>query len=96
MDFADAGTRDIYDGNDTKAARRTLPRELWKLARRKLDLLGAAKDLGDLRAPPANRLEKLKGDRAGYHSIRINDRYRIVFGWEDGRGAREVTIVDYH
>ena len=96
MRFAHPGTRDIFDGNDTKAARSTLPRELWERARRKLDMLNAAISLDDLRIPPANRLEKLKGRLAGYHSIRINDQYRIVFRWEDGKGASEVRITDYH
>ncbi len=96
MHFAHQGTQDIFDGNDTKAARSTLPRELWERARRKLDMLNAAISLDDLRIPPANRLEKLKGRLAGYHSIRINDQYRIVFRWENGIGASEVRITDYH
>ncbi len=96
MHFAHEGTRDIFDGNDTKAARNTLPRELWERARRKLDMMNAATRLDDLRAPPAIRLEKLKGRLAGRYGIRINDQYRIVFRWEDGQGASEVRITDYH
>jgi len=96
MIFAHQGTRDVFEGNDTKAARSTLPRELWKRARRKFDMLNAAINLDDLRAPPANHLEKLKGRLAGYYSIRINDQYRIVFKWEEGRGAIEARITDYH
>ncbi len=65
------------------------------VARRKLDMLDAATDLPDLRSPPGNRLEALRGDRAGQHSIRINDRWRICFIWIDG-GAERVEIVDYH
>ena len=66
-----------------------------RLARRKLEMLDAAAEIGDLRVPPGNRLEKLKGDRSGQHSIRINDRYRICFVWRDG-AADAVEIVDYH
>ena len=66
-----------------------------RAALRKLLILDAAEKLEDLRVPPGNRLEKLKGDRVGQHSIRINDRYRICFLWTDG-GADAVEIVDYH
>jgi proteic killer suppression protein len=66
-----------------------------KVATRKLDMLEAAKALDDLRVPPANRLERLAHDRAGKHSIRINDQYRICFVWKED-GAHEVEIVDYH
>jgi len=65
------------------------------VARRKLDMLDAANRLEDLRAPPGNRLEALKGDRRGQHSIRINDQWRLCFVWRDG-GAEQVEIVDYH
>jgi proteic killer suppression protein len=93
--FADHGSRDIYDGEDTRAARRVLPKELWGKARVKLDLLEAAHELRDLMAPPSNRMEKLKGDLAGKYSIRINDQYRLVFRFENGN-ANDVEIVDYH
>jgi len=93
--FADSGTEDVWDGTDSRAARRTCPVELWPVARRKLDMLHAAVRLGDLASPPANHLEKLKGSLAGKHSIRVNKQYRVVFEW-DGANAREVTIVDYH
>jgi proteic killer suppression protein len=66
-----------------------------RIARRKLDMLDAATRIEDLRIPPGNRLEALKGDRAGQHSIRINDQWRICFVWKDGH-AEEVDIVDYH
>ena len=66
-----------------------------KQALRKLDMLHHARDLNDLRAPPANRLEALKGDRRGQHSIRINDQWRICFVWSN-RGAAGVGIIDYH
>ena len=68
---------------------------LQRVALRKLRMLNRAENLNDLRVPPANRLEKLKGDRLGQHSIRINDQWRICFKWHD-RDAYEVEIVDYH
>ena len=64
------------------------------VARRKLEMVAAAKKLEDLRSPPGNRLEALKGDRAGQHSIRVNDQFRVCFRWNDG--AENVEIVDYH
>ena len=72
-----------------------LARPVQRAALRKLVMLDAAESLGDLRVPPGNRLEKLAGDRAGQHSIRINDQWRICFEWSDG-DAYEVEIVDYH
>ncbi|MDX2221546.1 MAG: type II toxin-antitoxin system RelE/ParE family toxin [Rhodospirillaceae bacterium] len=70
-------------------------RAFERVARRKLELLSAARQLAELRIPPGNRLEALKGDRQGQYSIRINDQWRICFRWEDG-GAWNVEIVDYH
>ena len=93
--FADQGTEDIYNGKNTPKARRTLPRELWTIAHRKLDYLRRAQNLMDLALPPSNRLEVLKGDRKGQHSIRINDRYRVCFTWTDA-GPANLEIVDYH
>ncbi len=72
-----------------------LPAELQRAALRKLRMLNRALKMNDLRVPPANRLEKLKGDRRGQYSIRINDQWRICFQWSDG-DALEVEIVDYH
>ncbi|MEG8180669.1 hypothetical protein GZH49_19320 [Nocardia terpenica] len=69
--------------------------DVQKVALRKLTMLDAAAQLDDLRVPPANRLEKLKGDREGQHSIRINDQWRICFVWETA-GPRDVEIIDYH
>ena len=93
--FASDGTEDIFNGRNTKAARQTCPRELLRVAARKLDQLDSAELLEDLRIPPGNRLEALSGDRQGQYSIRINDRYRVCFSWtEDGPDA--VEIVDYH
>lgn len=77
--FADEGTADVFRGCDSRAARRRCPTVLWGVARRRLDMIQAAAALADLRVPPANRLEELKGDRAGQHSIRINDQYRLCF-----------------
>ncbi len=94
LNFADKTTEDLYDGVDSKAARQ-IPQTVWTVAIRKLDMLNAASDLRDLRVPPANRLEALKGKWSGYHSIRINDQYRIVFRWIDGN-AKDVLITDYH
>ncbi len=94
LDLADRATEDIFNGADTKAAR-TIPRPIWNVAARKLDMLHAAHELRDLAVPPANRLEELKGARAGFHSIRINDQYRVMFRWKDGN-ASGVQIVDYH
>jgi proteic killer suppression protein len=76
------------------AVTRRFPGELRHVAQRKLQYLNAACRLTDLRMPPGNRLEALKGALAGLHSIRVNDQWRIVFRWRDG--AYDVTIVDYH
>lgn len=94
ISFRDAATEAIYDGVFTKAARRKLPRDLCPIARRKLDALGAATRLQDLKSP-GNQLEKLAGDRKGQYSIRINDKYRICFDWT-GSGAESVEITNYH
>ena len=93
--FADAGTQDVFNGRDTRATRRACPPDLWNVAWRKLDQLHSVTRLDGLRAPPGNRLEALKGDRKGQHSIRINRQYRICFRWS-GFGAESVEIVDYH
>jgi proteic killer suppression protein len=93
--FGDKGTEDIYDGMVSASATKRCPKGLWSIARRKLDLINRAMDLNDLSVPPGNRLEKLKGDRKGQLSIRINNRFRICFRWENGE-AHEVEIADYH
>ena len=93
--FANQATEDIYDGINSTAARRLLARELLKIAVRKLDQIDSAVVLDDLRVPPGNRLELLRADREGQHSIRINDKYRICFIWTES-GAVNVEIVDYH
>ena len=95
LSFKDEGTEDIFDGNNTKEARKTCPQSLWKVAARKLDQLDSVITVDQLRIPPGNRLETLFGDRKGQHSIRINDQYRICFQWTDA-GAAHAEIVDYH
>ena len=91
LSFGDARTRRVYDGRRD----RSLPAELHAVAWRKLDLLRRAHVLRDLRVPPGNRLEALKGKWKGFHSIRINEQWRIVFRWRDG-DAEDVRILDYH
>lgn len=93
--FRDEGTEDVFDGRDTKRARKRCPPDLVKVARRKLDQINQAVEPHDLRVPPKKRLEKLCGDRQGQHSIRINEQYRLCFRWTDS-GAEDVEIVDYH
>ena len=93
--FGGEGTRDVFHGLNSKAARRTCHRKLWSAARRKLDQLNQAESLADVRVPPRNQLEKLRGDRAGQYSIRVNDQYRVCFRWT-ARGPENVEIVDYH
>jgi toxin HigB-1 len=92
--FGDKTTGDIFTGRKSREARR-IPQDLWGVARRKLDMLNAASDLQDLRVPPANRLEKLRGDLARFHSIRVNDQFRVIFVWANGN-ASEVRVLDYH
>lgn len=94
VSFADKGTEDIFDGLDTKAARKTLPSQLHAKAGGTLDRLNSAVSPRSL-SLPGLRLEKLKRNRAGQHSIRINDQYRICFRWTEA-GAEDVEIVDYH
>jgi proteic killer suppression protein len=89
--FADKETERIWNGDTS----RRLPNQIQALARRKLRMLNAAQRLDDLRIPPANRLEALRGKRAGQHSIRINDQWRICFVWREGQ-CDAVEIVDYH
>lgn len=93
--FRDQATEDLFNGRNTKAARQRLPRSLWRVATRRLDALDQAEILDDLRVPPGNRLEALRGDRRGQHSIRINDQYRICFRWTE-TGPADVEVVDYH
>jgi toxin HigB-1 len=93
--FRDGATEDIFNRANSKRARKVCPSVLWQIARRKLEWLDSAASLEDLRVPPGNRLEALKGDRRGQHSIRINDQYRVCFSWNE-TGPADVEIVDYH
>ena len=93
--FRDNGTEDIFNGKNTKAARKVCPEILWKIAVRKLDLLDSVSILQDLRLPVSNRLEMLAKNRKGQYSIRINDQYRICFVWTE-LGPEQIEIVDYH
>ncbi len=92
--YADEATRDVHIGVESRAARR-FGADVRIVARRKLDLIGAAADVGDLAVPPGNRLEKLKGRLAGFYSIRVNDQFRIIFKFQAGQ-ASHVRIIDYH
>ncbi len=89
--FADSESEKIWHGNRSSR----LPLSIQQVARRKLRMLNNAQDLIDLRIPPANHLEKLSGKLTGYHSIRINQQWRIIFNWRDGN-ANNVEIIDYH
>jgi len=89
--FRDDRTRAAFEGEAAKG----FPADLLAVTRRKLGYLNAATTLNDLRAPPGNRLEALKGSRAGQHSIRVNDQWRICFVWT-ADGAQDVEFVDYH
>ena len=89
--FKDPETKRVFERHGS----RKLPLDIQRVALRKLRMLNRSATLNDLRVPPANRLEKLRADRAGQYSIRINDQWRICFKWRDG-GAHRVEIVDYH
>lgn len=93
--YWDEGTRDIAESVNSKAARRTLPAHLHQQARKRLAALDAMTALSDLALFPGWRLEQLKGDRTGQHSIRINDQYRICFEWNE-IDVLNVEITDYH
>lgn len=93
--FRDQGSEDVFNGVSSKAARKVCPTELMDRAREKLFLIDDAETLEDLRIPPGNRLEALKGDRTGEYSVRINRQYRICFRWSE-QGARDAEITDYH
>ena len=93
--FKDQGTEDLFNGMNTDAARKKCPSQLCRIARRKLDHLDSVSQLDELRMPPGNKLEALKGDRYGQHSIRINEKYRICFNWAMD-GPNNVEVVDYH
>ena len=90
-DFADKEAEKVWNGTPS----RRLPSDMQAVARRKLRMLNNAATLDDLRIPPANRLEALKGDRKGQWSLRVNRQWRICFRWQDG-SALDVEIADYH
>ena len=94
-DFLGSGTEDVFNGRNTKAARATCPSRLWRVAQRELDQLDSVEQLDELGVPAGNRLEALRSDRKGQHSIRINEQYRICFKWSD-EGPVNVEITDYH
>jgi len=92
--FANRLAEDLFDDRLSKAVLR-FPPDVVRMARRKLLYLHDAAELGDLREPPGNRLEALKGAWKGFYSVRINDQWRVVFRWQDGN-AYDVQIIDYH
>ena len=92
--FADETTADLFRERNSRAARR-VPRDLWRAAQRKMKAIDVAARLDDLTIPAGNRLEKLRGDQVGRHSIRVNDQFRVTFRWE-GSDAHEVRVEDYH
>jgi len=94
VSFGDRVTEDLYHNRPTSRARR-FPQDVVGLALVKLDMLNGAAAVLDLRSPPGNRLEALKGDLKGSHSIRVNDQWRLVFRWE-GNNALDVRLMDYH
>lgn len=94
VSFGDAATEALYHGDKDRRTRR-FPADIHRAALRKLDMLEAAQLVLDLRAPPGNRLETLRGEWNGFWSIRVNDQWRIVFRWTT-QGATDVSLVDYH
>ena len=92
--FGDRFTEDIFHGRNTKRVRK-VDAGLVRTTVRKLDIIEAAVQLNDLRVPPGNRLEMLRGDLEDSHSIRVNDQWRLIFRWSEG-GADQVRLVDYH
>ena len=93
--FKNQATEDVFNGKNTKAARKLCPQSVWRVAARKLDQLDSVNILDELKVPPGNRLEALIGDREGQFSIRINDQYRVCFTWSTGV-PDEVELIDYH
>ncbi|MCU7918905.1 MAG: type II toxin-antitoxin system RelE/ParE family toxin [Candidatus Thiodiazotropha sp. (ex Epidulcina cf. delphinae)] len=93
--FADKASEDIFNGVNSREARKACPNNLWRIATRKLDQLDSVQNIEELRVPPGNRLEALSGNRKGQFSIRINEQYRICFMWGE-KGPSNVEITDYH
>jgi proteic killer suppression protein len=94
VSFGDRATEDLYHGRPTARARR-FPRVVVDAALVKMDSLNGAASMLDLRSPPGNRLEALKGELKGWHSIRVNDQWRLIFRWQ-GNDAHKVRLADYH
>ncbi|MCP3686971.1 MAG: plasmid maintenance system killer protein [Gammaproteobacteria bacterium] len=95
VSFKDQATEDIFNGLNSKVARKACPQTLWRITSRKLDQIDSVRELDELKVPPGNRLERLSGDRKGECSIRINEQYRICFIW-GAAGPSNVEITDYH
>ena len=93
--FWDRGTEDVFNGANTRVARKTCPKNIWSVAQRKLDQINRVLGVQELAVPPGNHLERLSKDRKGQYSIRINKQYRICFNWENDH-AVNVEITDYH
>lgn len=94
ISFGNQATADLFNGIKSRESRK-LPSEITKIALKKLDILNAAEQLDELKVPPGNRLEALKGNLKGYYSIRINNQWRIIFQWDNGK-VSQVQIIDYH
>ncbi len=95
VSFKDRASEDVFNGVNSKAARKICPQTLWRVTLRKLDQLDSVQSLEELKVPPGNRLEPLSGDRKGEYSIRINDQYRVCFMWGE-HGPYNVEVTDYH
>ncbi len=93
--FKTTGTEDVFDGLASQSARKCCSQTIWPVVRRKLDQINRVQEISELKVPPGNHLERLKGDRDNQYSIRINQQYRICFIWEEGH-AYEIEITDYH
>lgn len=94
VSFGSKATSDLFHGISSRKVR-ALPKQIHATALYKLDIINAAQNIEDLKSPPGNRLELLQGDLRGFHSIRINNQWRIIFRWKDS-AAHDVQIMDYH
>jgi len=95
VSFKDGAAEDLFNGVNSKRARKACPRTLWRLVSRKLDQLDSVQSLEELKVPPGNHLEALLGKRRGQYSIRINEQYRICFAWAEN-GPEDIEVTDYH
>ena len=94
ISFGNKATADLFNGINSRESRK-IPSDITKTALKKLDMLNAAAQLDDLKVPPGNRLEALKGNFQGFYSIRINNQWRIIFQWDNGK-VSQAEIIDYH